>query len=55
MDADTRIEKQNDRDLLTELTENELDRVIGGATTQLLSNLLRMMADIQKAIISNVR
>lgn len=50
MAAETKIERQNERD---PLTETELDGVVGGM--QLLSNLLRMMADTQKAVISNFR
>ena len=38
-----------------ELTVDELALVSGGTGGQLLSNLMRMMADIQKNIAGNIR
>ena len=57
MAAESKLESRNDRD---SLTETELDGVVAGAdnyanTMQLISNVLRMLADTQKAVIANIR
>ncbi|MFY9957737.1 hypothetical protein [Bradyrhizobium sp.] len=53
MVAETKIEKQNERDLLTEI---ELEGVVG-ATDLLgfISDCLRTMSDTSKNVISNMR
>ena len=53
-DAATKAEQS------TDLSEAALDRVVGGdnsaaATKQMVSNVLKMLADTNKAIIQNIR
>jgi len=50
MTTELKNEHRKERDRLTEI---ELDDVVAGM--QLLSNCLRMMADLQKAMVGNIR